>query len=127
MNEVVTQLITGGFTLLRKERGEGLVIDLCRRNVVIRLVCDRGEYFIRLRPAADDGEWYDSDIILNALINVAVVPSIGSSERSLDVVVPLLLQNLEDIDKAFEVNQMPKTRRTLHAAEVASRRRIFGF
>ncbi len=100
------------------------LVEIQKGDVAIRLVRDRGQWFIELRAVRSD-EWFDSRLVLNlAGITERWFPPTG--QETLQELAEHVIGFLPKWEPLFRPDAYPQTKRDLNERERISARERFG-
>jgi hypothetical protein len=103
--------------------GSGWVL-LERGDARVRVVNDRGQWFVELGSAAAPDEWFDARLVLNEID--AKPPDEGTDEAALEALCTLLAETSPRWEVLFLGATFTTARRSLRKREIELAREQFG-
>jgi hypothetical protein len=103
--------------------GSGL-LALHRGDVQVRVVCDRGDWFVEIGSLASPDEWFDARLVLQEL-GVAAI-EMGVDYGSLKRLCSQLAAASSEWEPLFQRANFAEARPSFRAREIAQARELFG-
>ena len=128
VRDAVRPLWNRGFSLKREEQFDSFgdaCIEVQRGNTIVRVVRDRGEYGVDVRPAHDSLGWHLAEVVL-PLIGVDPIDR-TLADVELAWTVDAIATHFEAIDRLFAPAAYAETSSRITAAEAQRRKQKFGF
>lgn len=103
--------------------GSGWVL-LTRNDVRLRILNDRGQWFVEIGSSAAPEEWFDARLVLN---EIGITPVHTSTDQAaLETLCKLLADTAPHWEVLFLSTTFSTARRSLRAREIKSARERFG-